>query len=163
MVATKSFQTVILKKRIWTWIFVCHFVMLFESLTLKMKRNYFSIFFIFFFKIEFYFKFCVVLCNAIEKSHSKNEEKCMRFRFMYAHRNLRDAGFIGLKDWVSVTFQYRMGCKEEDAIVRSIAVSEVSEALVCLPSFIMSSWFLLTKFETWYPILLFTGFPHIWW
>ena len=34
---------------------------------------------------------------------------------------------------LSVTFQDRMSCKEEDAIVRSVADFEVPDFLVCLP------------------------------
>ena len=40
---------------------------------------------------------------------------------------------------LSVTFQDRMGCKEGDAIVRSIADFEVPGVLVCLPLFKMFS------------------------
>ena len=36
---------------------------------------------------------------------------------------------------LSVTFQYMLGCKEGDAIVRSFADFEVSDVLVSLPSF----------------------------
>ena len=39
--------------------------------------------------------------------------------------------FTGL----SMTFQYRIGCKEGNAIVRSIADFEVLDLLVCLQSF----------------------------
>ena len=49
---------------------------------------------------------------------------------------------------LSVTFQDRMGCKEGDAIVRSIADFEVPDVLVCLSSFKMFSWFLLIKLRT---------------
>ena len=41
---------------------------------------------------------------------------------------------------LSVTFPDRMGCKEGDAIVRSIVDFEVSDVLVCLPSFKMFSF-----------------------
>ena len=42
---------------------------------------------------------------------------------------------------MSVTFQDRVGCKEGDAIVRSITDFEVPDVLVCLPSFKMFSFF----------------------
>ena len=60
---------------------------------------------------------------------------------------------------LSVTFQDKMGCKEGDGIVRSIAYFDVPDFLVCLPSFKMFSWFLLIRLKTLSPILSFTGFP----
>ena len=62
---------------------------------------------------------------------------------------------------LSVTFQDRRGCKEEDAIVRSDADFEVSNVLVCLPSFKMFTWFLSKKFKTLSPLLSFTWLPYI--
>ena len=62
---------------------------------------------------------------------------------------------------LSVTFQDRMGCKEGDDNVKSIADFEVPDFLVCLPSFKMFSWFLLTKFKTLSPLMSFTGLSHI--
>ena len=47
---------------------------------------------------------------------------------------------------LSVTFQDRMSCKEEDAIVRSVADFEVPDVLVCLLSFKMFSWFFFDTF-----------------
>ena len=62
---------------------------------------------------------------------------------------------------LSVIFQVRMGCKEGDPIVRSIADFEVPDNLVCLPSFKKFSWFLLIKIKTLSPLLSFTGLLHI--
>ena len=49
---------------------------------------------------------------------------------------------------MSVIFQDGMGCKEGDAILRSIEDFEVPDILVCLPSFKMFNWFLLAKLKT---------------
>ena len=46
-----------------------------------------------------------------------------------------------LHEGLSVTLQDRMGCKEGDATVRSIADFKVPDVLMCLPSFKMLSWF----------------------
>ena len=47
---------------------------------------------------------------------------------------------------LSVMFQDRMSCKEEDAIVISIADFEVPDVLVSLPSFKMLSFFFNLRF-----------------
>ena len=62
---------------------------------------------------------------------------------------------------LSVTFQDRMGCKEGDAIMMSIADFEVPDVLECLPSFKMFSWFLLIKLNTLSPLISFTWLPYI--
>ena len=49
---------------------------------------------------------------------------------------------------LSVTFQDRMGCKEGEAIVRSIADFELPDVLVPLPSFKIFSRFLLIQLKT---------------
>ena len=49
---------------------------------------------------------------------------------------------------VSVTFQDKVGCKEGDVIVRSVADFEVPDVRVCLPSFKMFRLFLLIKLKT---------------
>ena len=49
---------------------------------------------------------------------------------------------------LSRTFQDRKGCKEGDAIVRSIVDFEVPDVLVCFPSFKISGWVSLIKFKT---------------
>ena len=61
--------------------------------------------------------------------------------------------FTAITQWsllkrLSVAFQDRMGCKEEDANVESNADYEVPDVLVCLPSFKMFSWFSLKKLKT---------------
>ena len=61
---------------------------------------------------------------------------------------------------LSVIFQDRMGCKDGDAIVRSFDEFEVLDVHVCLPSFIMFSFF-LTKSKTLTPLTSFSGLPHI--
>ena len=47
-----------------------------------------------------------------------------------------------------MTFQDRMGCKEGDVIVRSIADFEVPDVLVCLPLFKIFSFFFSKNFKT---------------
>ena len=54
-----------------------------------------------------------------------------------------------------------MGCKEGDAIVRSIADYEVPDVLVCVPSFKMFSWFLLIEIKTLSPLISLSGLLHI--
>ena len=61
---------------------------------------------------------------------------------------------------LSVTFQDTMGCKEGDAIVRSIADFEVPNVFVCLPSFKMFSFFSI-KSKTLTPHTSFSLLPHI--
>ena len=51
-----------------------------------------------------------------------------------------------------MTFQDRMGCKEGDATVRSVADFEVPDVLVCLPSFKMFSWLFLINSKTLTPL-----------
>ena len=63
-----------------------------------------------------------------------------------------------LRKRLSVTFQDRMGCKEGDAMVRSIADFEVPDIHVCLPSFKMFSWFLLIKLKVLSPLIHWSAF-----
>ena len=51
-----------------------------------------------------------------------------------------------------MTLQDRMGCKEDDAIVRLIADFEVPDVLVCIPSLKMFSCFFSTKSKTLTPL-----------
>ena len=62
---------------------------------------------------------------------------------------------------LSVTFQDRMGmgCKKEDAIVRSIADFEVPDVLVCLPSFKCLVVVFSAKSRTLTPLHHFPCFP----
>ena len=62
---------------------------------------------------------------------------------------------------LSVKFQDRMGYKQGDVIVKSIADFEVADVHVRLPSFELFSWFLLTKLKTLSPLLSFTGLLYI--
>ena len=66
-----------------------------------------------------------------------------------------------LYEGLLVTFQNRMGCKEGNAIVRSVTDFEVPDVLVCLPSFKIFSLFLLIRLKTLSPLLSFTGLPLI--
>ena len=49
---------------------------------------------------------------------------------------------------LSVNFQIRMGCKEWNATVCTVADFEVPDVLACRPSFKMFIWFLLMKLKT---------------
>ena len=54
----------------------------------------------------------------------------------------------------------RMGCKEGDAMVRSIADFQVPDVIVCLPSFKMFRCFFMNS-KTLTPLTSFSRLPHI--
>ena len=60
-----------------------------------------------------------------------------------------------------MSFQDRMGCKEGDVIVSSIADFEFPNVFVCLPSFKMfSCYFFSINSKTLTPLVSFPGLPH---